>query len=707
MLSNFTHSLEIIDISLTGQMRIRNRLATKCYQPRQVIVQSIMSNDVIIYLDNLPLVVSDTANKFIGIGCVDDLTMIIAESTPILVHMSGCGATCNTPENMHKQNDTSCMGNGCCQLEIPNKGLKHVRIITESLIDVGNTTNNNVSYCSAAFLAEVNEFTFSVADLFGNNAGFIKRTIDNVPVVLDWYVGVNETCREAQQNRSRSSYACMENTDCTDVYGGTDFGYRCSCRTGYQGNPYLSPGCTTDINECEGPINPCTHICKNTIGNYTCSCPKGYSGTGRKDGGTPCFKNKSNTLKLGLGIGLGLAFLMFIFGSVNLFFRRRKLMKKREKFFEQNGGVLLSQQLHPNGGTMDSSKIFSIEELQKATNNYHEDRILGKGGYGTVYKGILKDGREVAIKKSRVTDRTQVEQFINEVVILTQINHRNVVKLLGCCLETEVPLLVYEFISNGTLFEHIHRNKGVTSWLTWANCIKLAAEAADALSYLHSAASIPIIHRDVKSSNILLDENYTAKISDFGASRLVPIDQTQVTTLVQGTLGYLDPEYFQTSQLTEKSDVYSFGVLLAELLTREKPLSIERKMEERNLAIYFILSVKEGRLMEILDPQLVREANEEQLITMANLAMKCLYVVGEDRPTMKEVALELEGLRSQNRHPWADQSHQDETSNLTNQNDLYPMPSNANYNGNPSTGEFTTGQYTMQIDMINEMNHPR
>ncbi|KNA17449.1 hypothetical protein SOVF_079720 [Spinacia oleracea] len=356
---------------------------------------------------------------------------------------------------------------------------------------------------------------------------------------------------------------------------------------------------------------------------------------------------------------------------------------------------------------MDSSKIFSIEELKEATNNYSEDRILGKGGYGTVYKGILKDGPQVAIKKSRVADKTQVEQFINEVVILTQINHRNVVKLLGCCLETEVPMLVYEFISNGTLFEHIHRNKGITSWLTWANCIKLAAEAVDALSYLHSAASIPIIHRDVKSTNILLDETYTAKISDFGASRLVPIDQTQVTTLVQGTLGYLDPQYFQTSQLTEKSDVYSFGVLLAELLTREKPLSIERKTEERNLAIYFLMSMEEDRLMDILDPQLVREASEEQLVTMGKLVKKCLNVHGEDRPTMKEVGLELEGLKKQNRHPWADENHQEDTNNLMEQKDLYPLSSNTNYNGNPSTGEFVSGQYTVQIDMINEMNQPR
>ncbi|KAL2924807.1 Wall-associated receptor kinase 1, partial [Bienertia sinuspersici] len=218
-------------------------------------------------------------------------------------------------------------------------------------------------------------------------------------------------------------------------------------------------------------------------------------------------------------------------GNIYVCIKKRKLIKMKEKFFQQNGGLLLNQQLALYGGT-ESTRIFKADELKTATKNYGNNNILGIGGFGTVYKGVLPNQQVVAIKKSKVSSDSQVEQFINEVVILTQVNHRNVVKLLGCCLETEVPLLVYEYVSNGNLFEHIH-GKDDVSWLSWENCLRIATEAANAIAYLHSAASIPVIHRDIKSSNILLDDNFVAKISDFGASRLIPMDQRQVTTLVQ------------------------------------------------------------------------------------------------------------------------------------------------------------------------------
>ncbi|KAF5752505.1 putative wall-associated receptor kinase-like 11-like [Tripterygium wilfordii] len=252
--------------------------------------------------------------------------------------------------------------------------------------------------------------------------------------------------------------------------------------------------------------------------------------------------------------------------------KRRKNTKLKQKYLKRNGGLLMQQQLSSSESNIEKAKFFTSKELEKATDNYNENRILGRGGQGTVYKGTLIDGRIVAIKKSKLVDKDKLEQFINEVIILSQINHRNVVKLLGCCLETEVPLLVYEFIPNGTLFQVLHHKTEEEFRLTWEMRLRVAVEVASALSYLHSSASIPIYHRDIKSSNILLDDKYRAIVSDFGTSRSVAVDQTHLTTRVLGTFGYFDPQYFQSSQFTDKSDVYSFGVVLVELLTGKKPI---------------------------------------------------------------------------------------------------------------------------------------
>ena len=177
--------------------------------------------------------------------------------------------------------------------------------------------------------------------------------------------------------------------------------------------------------------------------------------------------------------------------------KRRKEINLKKKFFKRNGGLLLQQQLSSSEHNVQNTKLFSSKELETATDQFNESRILGKGGQGTVYKGMLTDGRIVAIKKCNIVDEGNLEQFINEIIILSQINHRNVVKLLGCCLETEVPLLVYEFIPNGTLFQYLHDGSEEFP-LTWDMRLKIATEVAGALSYLHSAASLPIYHRDIK-----------------------------------------------------------------------------------------------------------------------------------------------------------------------------------------------------------------
>ncbi|XP_031274602.1 wall-associated receptor kinase-like 22 [Pistacia vera] len=258
---------------------------------------------------------------------------------------------------------------------------------------------------------------------------------------------------------------------------------------------------------------------------------------------------------------------------------------------------------------------------------------------------MLSDGRIVAVKKFKVVDERKVHEFVNEVAILSQINHRNVVKLLGCCLETEVPLLVYEFIPNGTLFQYLyHQNEELS--LTWGMRLRIAVEVAGAVSYLHSAASLPIYHRDIKSTNILLDEKFKAKVADFGTSKSISIDQTHVTTKVQGTFGYLDPEFFQSGQFTDKSDVYSFGVVLVELLTGQKPTSLMRSEESGSLIAYFITCVEQNCLNNIIDAQVQSQGRKEEIVAVANLAKRCLNLNGKKRPTMKEVSMELEGIQA-------------------------------------------------------------
>lgn len=218
-----------------------------------------------------------------------------------------------------------------------------------------------------------------------------------------------------------------------------------------------------------------------------------------------------------------------------------------------------------------------------------------------MYKGMLPDGSIIAVKKPNAVNKSQIVQFINEVIILSQIHHRNIVKLLGC-LETEVPILIYKFIVNRTLSHHIHDHpQERKSSLSWVHRLRISCEVARAVAYMHSAASIPIILHDIKSANILLDEKYSARVSNFRTSTSIPDDKTHLTTAVHRTFGYLDLEYYQPNQFTEKSNMYSFGVALIELLTGKKPFLFAIDIEERSPIAYFITLAKENQLLQVLD----------------------------------------------------------------------------------------------------------
>ncbi|KAL0380836.1 UNVERIFIED_CONTAM: Wall-associated receptor kinase-like 8, partial [Sesamum angustifolium] len=527
----------------------------------------------------------------------------------------GCMAICDD-----NSTDTSCNGINCCKITIPTE-LKELQFTYQSI-----RKGRNKSFCGYAFLADKKWFREDYRKYNGLRSDLqdpFDQEFGNASMVLEW----------GYDDALEYSYGtdCVYPNERSFSYSSLYFELSsrvCYCLDGFEGNPYLPEGCQ-DIDEC-GNSTICPHgfTCTNTMGSYYCQKQK----------------SRQKIVFIVIGCALGaLGLLLGAWASTKAIRKRIKAHKKR-KFFRRNGGLLLEQQLSSTDNGLEKTKLFTSKELAHATDQYNENRILGCGGQGTVYKGMLADGRIVAVKKSNRVDEDDLEIFINEVVILSQINHRNVVRLLGCCLETEVPLLVYEFIPNGTLFQHIHEpNEDFPS--SWQMRMRIARDVAGALSYLHSAASKPIYHRDIKSTNILLDEKYRAKVSDFGTSRSVAIDQTHLTTRVLGTFGYLDPEYFQSSQFTEKSDVYSFGVVMVELLTGEKAISSVRAEVGKSLATHFLHSMEEDHLFDILDPRVLKECRREQVAAIAELARRCLHLNGKKRPTMKEVAVELEGIQ--------------------------------------------------------------
>ncbi|XP_042424448.1 wall-associated receptor kinase 2-like [Zingiber officinale] len=452
------------------------------------------------------------------------------------------------------------------------------------------------------------------------------------------------SCEDAKRNKSL--YACVSEHGTCHNATGDQLGYRCNCSEGYKGNPYVLNGCQ-DIDECQNPKEyNCMGTCTNTEGSYNCTCKPGTYGDPKIGGCIPHTKKRTLMLALIIAAAGNVCLLILCVMLVILKKKWKERMQKqiREKNFHQNHGLLLQQLISTSEHDAERTKLFPLEEIEKATNNFDETRMIGRGGHGVVYKGILSDQRVVAIKKSTNLKKSEIEQFINEVAILSQINHRHILKLFGCCLETEIPLLIYEFISNDTLSHHLHVPNG-QSKLSWDDSLRIAIEVAGSLAYLHSDVSMSIFHRDVKSSNILLDDNLVAKVSDFGASRFIPLDQNYVVTAVQGTFGYLDPEYYQTSELTEKSDVYSFGVILLELLTGKAPIYSNEHGDEVNLSKQFLQAMRENHALDVVEDRVLKEGNKEELLEIMQMIEMCLRLKGAERPTMKEVEYKLQGLR--------------------------------------------------------------
>ncbi|MCO5615164.1 hypothetical protein L7F22_069453 [Adiantum nelumboides] len=300
-------------------------------------------------------------------------------------------------------------------------------------------------------------------------------------------------------------------------------------------------------------------------------------------------------------------------------------------------------------GMGGSKPWFTYEELATATNGFSKANVLGEGGFGCVFKGVLSNGQVVAVKQLKSGASQGEKEFQAEVEIISRVHHRHLVSLVGYCIADKQRLLVYDYVSNNTLEYHLHKRKG-GSLLDWPTRLKIASGAARGLAYLHEDCHPRIIHRDIKSANILLDNNFDAQVSDFGLAKLTSDANTHVTTRVMGTFGYLAPEYASSGKLTEKSDVFSFGVVLLELLTGRKPVDVSQPPGQESLVEWarpILAQVESEDDLEMLaDPSLNGAYDSKELMRMAEAAAACVRHSSHKRPRMGQVVRALEGETS-------------------------------------------------------------
>ncbi|KAG6426159.1 hypothetical protein SASPL_110377 [Salvia splendens] len=290
-------------------------------------------------------------------------------------------------------------------------------------------------------------------------------------------------------------------------------------------------------------------------------------------------------------------------------------------------------------GLGNSRLLFTYEQLVGASNGFSDQNLLGQGGFGFVYKGTLADGKVVAIKQLRIGGGQGEREFTSEVEIISRIHHRHLVSLVGYCISGERRLLVLDYVPNNTLYFHLHAEGRPV--LEWGTRVKIAVGAARGIAYLHEDCQPRIIHRDIKSSNILLDINFEAQVSDFGLAKIAMDANTHISTRVMGTFGYMAPEYASSGKLTEKSDVFSFGVVLLELITGRKPVDTSQPLGDESLVEWarplLIQAIETNEFVGLADPRLAENFVTDEMVLLIQAAAACVRHSSMNRPSMGQV----------------------------------------------------------------------
>uniref|UniRef100_K3ZP23 Protein kinase domain-containing protein n=1 Tax=Setaria italica TaxID=4555 RepID=K3ZP23_SETIT len=637
---------EVVNISLeAGEMRVFSPVSYTCYNSSNTTASNGVIGWTLDFIDTVFLI-SPTRNVFTAIGCY---TWAYLNGRVDSSFFTGCITTCNS---LHAaaQDGEECTGLGCCQSSIPTN-LSRIHIFWAN--DDSYTPTNvawEYSPCSFAFIAEKGWYNFTRSDLTRDaNKTFTDRVGDTtIPMVLDWSIRDGGSCRappkDAGASAKSTAPACISrNSFCVNATQGP--GYLCNCSKGYTGNPYITDGCT-NINECSSTTNgPCgmRSTCEDTDGDYNCKCKFNRKGDGKSENG--CYQYVFPPYAIA-AVAITVAVILACL-SIILLIRR-----KQRKLFNKNGGDILKEV---------GIKIFTEGEVDTITKSYRNR--IGGGYFGDVYKGTIIDDPpvQVAVKKvvrlqqkslrgeapQHEQEKLWKEGFVREICFQFKVKHPNMVRLIGCCLETDVPILVFEFVGKGSLHEVLHGANKLT--LSLPKRLDIAIGSAEALSHMHSHGDYKHVHGDVKSANILLDDDLNPKVSDFGSSKLLSVKNYAMEVAADGN--YLDPVYHKTGHFTVKSDVYSFGVVLLELITRKKPRY--GSSDANILTIDFNKSIKNhsnGR--EMYDAEVLSDDNAQShrymecLDMVGALAVRCLSVDADERPTMAEVVDELNQAKS-------------------------------------------------------------